>query len=491
MNLKSFAAVLLFAPLGWSQGNVIPDHEQMTGPFATPQDVTKACLECHAQEAEDLFHSRHWNWLGDEFMKDGKLIQLGKQNMINNFCINIRTNEARCTSCHAGYGWKDENFDFNARENMDCLVCHDQTGTYKKFPTDAGYPVFEEDEKLFKDANKIFKKVDLAAVARSTRKPTNENCGTCHFYGGGGHNVKHGDLTKALVNPVFEFDVHMGNTDPAQRQTCVSCHAAENKHDVRGALHSSMAAGKSEFSCLSCHEEKGIHNKRMRSMLNMHAKTIACETCHIPEVAKEYPTKTWWDWSTAGDKAREATKDANGMPLYAWKKGDFVWEKNLKPEYFWHNGTTGMYLLGEKIEPKDGILSINPLMGSYQDPASRISAFKVMRGKQFYDTETMQLLVPHLFGPGGYWKTLDWESSFQDGMEAVGLTYSGKYDAIETEMYWPLYHQVAPAKQAPSCVDCHTKDPAVQGFLDWKKFGYPGDPVKTGRSRLSQGILEW
>jgi hypothetical protein len=50
------------------------------------------------------------------------------------------SNEPRCTSCHAGYGWTDMNYDFTKQDNVDCLACHDNTGTYKKFGTDAGHP---------------------------------------------------------------------------------------------------------------------------------------------------------------------------------------------------------------------------------------------------------------------------------------------------------------------------------------------------------------
>jgi cytochrome c peroxidase len=54
--------------------------------------------------------------------------------------MSIISNEARCTSCHAGYGWKDATFDFTDMTKIDCLVCHDTTGTYKKIPTAAGMP---------------------------------------------------------------------------------------------------------------------------------------------------------------------------------------------------------------------------------------------------------------------------------------------------------------------------------------------------------------
>jgi len=84
----------------------------------------------------------HWTWETDT-AAFGEADVIGKKTQINNFCIGVESNEPRCTSCHTGYGWADDTFDFTAEENVDCLVCHDTTGTYKKFPTDAGYTVSE------------------------------------------------------------------------------------------------------------------------------------------------------------------------------------------------------------------------------------------------------------------------------------------------------------------------------------------------------------
>jgi octaheme c-type cytochrome (tetrathionate reductase family) len=488
--IKVLLVATCLSPLA-TNATTIKEHKEMTGPYATPQEVTRDCIRCHEDEARDLSHSRHWNWEGPAFELGDKTVSLGKRNLLNNYCVAVSSNEPRCTSCHIGFGWKDDNFDLSIMENMDCLVCHDQTGTYKKFPTAAGYPVFKEESKVFPGNKKTYPRVDLLKVALSVAKPRNENCGACHFYGGGGHNVKHGDLTKALVDPTPDIDAHMGNADPEKRQTCISCHAAENKHDVRGALHGSMAAGTNHFGCVACHEGE-VHKKRMRNTLNMHSLTVACETCHIPVVAKKYPTKTWWDWTSAGDKKRKGEKDENGMPLYDWKKGDFKWVKGLKPEYYWYNGRTDYQLLGEKIRlDDDGVMEFNPLMGDHGDAKAKISPFKVMRGKQFKDKNSDLLLVPHLFGKGGYWKTLDWNKAFDDGMKSVGLIYSGEYDTVETRMYWPLFHEVSAARDALKCADCHPKKEGETGLLDWQRLGYPGDPVKTGNSRVNSDIVDW
>ncbi|MFZ1288881.1 MAG: hypothetical protein WAR79_02230 [Melioribacteraceae bacterium] len=142
-----------------SKLNAQEDHtEHIEGPFNSPQEVTANCLECHEGVDAEIMETRHWNWLGNEFQtKHGEKTKFGKQNIINNFCIAVPSNWPRCTSCHISYGWKDETFDFSNGENIDCLVCHDQSGTYTKTPTGAGMP----DEK-----------VDLVVSAQSVGKTT-------------------------------------------------------------------------------------------------------------------------------------------------------------------------------------------------------------------------------------------------------------------------------------------------------------------------------
>ena len=91
-------------------------------------------------------------------------------NTVNNFCISINGNWARCTSCHIGYGWKDANFDFSDTSRIDCLVCHDTTGNYKKPGPAAGMPAgYTGNEKFDK------KPVDLVAVAQSVGTPARRN----------------------------------------------------------------------------------------------------------------------------------------------------------------------------------------------------------------------------------------------------------------------------------------------------------------------------
>ncbi len=75
-----------------------------------------------------------------------------------------------------------------------------------------------------------------------------------------------------------------------------------------------------------------------------------------------------------------------------------------------------------------------------------------------YDTQLKRFVKPKLYGPkgsGAYWSDFSWDKSISAGMTNAGLKYSGKYDFIETEMYWPISHMVSPKEDAMGCVECH------------------------------------
>ena len=425
----------------------VPDHKELVKlpDNPDPVTVTKECLRCHDAAAEDMLSSAHWLWRGPSPFTVGaeKRIDLGKAtNTINNFCVALPSNWPRCTSCHAGYGWKDAGFDFTDKTRMDCLVCHDTTLKYRKAPPAAGMP---------------YPGLDLGEIAQSVGKPSRKTCGDCHFQGGGGDAVKHGDMNGILYYPSRNCDVHMGGMD----FQCHECHKTRN-HKISGRSLS-LPVAEGSRSCEDCHtksphkfhagEGHEGHNI-LNHHLNRHTEHISCMTCHSPVYAKCRPTKTWWDWSKAGDKKRKPQKDKYGMPDYSWMKGEFIWKESAKPTYLWYNGNVKRSIVGDKIHT-DEVIKLTEPVGRFSEKDSRIYPFKPMRGKQMADAVNKQLIVPHLFGPGGYWKTLDWETSFQNGMKAVGLEYSGQYEWVETIMYWGLTHEVMPAANAVGCAQCH------------------------------------
>jgi octaheme c-type cytochrome (tetrathionate reductase family) len=425
------------------------DHTHLIqGPFEDGPSVTKACLECHPDAARHVMATSHWTWLGQEARVPGHPVpvRVGKKNLINNFCVGVQSNWARCTSCHAGYGWADDTFDFSNRENVDCLVCHDRSGTYQKAPEAAGHPA---------------EGVDLLAAARSVGPPTRENCGYCHFRGGGGDAVKHGDLDGSMYFPPERVDVHMGKYD----FSCQDCHRTD-KHNIQGRAMSASIENNNRISCTDCHAEMPHGDERLDS----HTQAVACQTCHIPKMAVAAATKMTWDWSTAGQDLL-----VDDPQLYNMKKGSFTFAKNVNPEYYWYNGSAGRYLQGDRIDPH-GITQINAPLGNIHDPTAKIWPFKVHRGKQIYDAVHRHLLVPKVYGEGGYWTTFNWDHAVRLGCEATGLDYSGQYDFAPTEMYWPLTHMVAAKDKALQCTDCHGED----GRMDWYSLGYVDDPAFRG-----------
>jgi octaheme c-type cytochrome (tetrathionate reductase family) len=419
------------------------DHSKLFAllqPINSPLDATLACLSCHTERGKEVMASSHWNWTRTEYVPGRGIRTIGKKNILNNFCIGVSSNLEGCDSCHAGYGLVDASFNFQDARNIDCLVCHDTTNTYTK--TNRGVPS---------------PSVDLRNVAQHVGRPQRANCGTCHFFGGGGNNVKHGDLEEALFEPSRDLDVHMAS-DGANLQ-CVDCHLAEN-HRMLGKLYSVSSMNRNRSTCEQCHTALPHDD----DLLNEHTLKVACQTCHIPAYARANATKMTWDWSTAGQLQNGQPierKNRDGNLLYASIKGTFTWGKNVTPEYIWFNGTAGHYLLGDSV-PADKPIAINTLYGAYDDPDAKIIPVKIHRARQPYDPVNRILLQPKLYAPakgeGALWREFDWGRSLDAGMRDMGLPYSGQYRFVRTEMTWPVNHMVAPKEKALACTTCHTRE---------------------------------
>ncbi len=450
------------------------DHSifpQLKKRFIKPQEVTAACISCHNGRHTEVMQSTHWNWERTEYIAGKGIRTIGKRNVLNNFCIGISGNEQSCNKCHIGYGYGDNKFNFKDSLNVDCLACHDNTSTYTKASGGAGMP----------DTS-----VDLRNVAQHVGKPLRTNCGTCHFFGGGGNNVKHGDLEKALFDPTRDVDVHMASEGSDMQ--CVDCHTAR-KHQMLGKMYSLSSMNRNRVECEQCHTQL----PHADDVLNNHTLKVACQSCHIPTYAKVNPTKLRWDWSTAGklkDGQPYEEKDSNGTDIYMSIKGSFVWGKQLKPEYIWFNGTATHYLIGDTLDPSKP-LKINELYGSYDDPDAKIYPVKIHRAKQIYDTENKYLIQPKTFssrpGDGGYWKEFDWNRAAEAGMKLVSLPYSGKYGFVETEMYWPINHMVSPKNATVQCKECHTRDGGRLAKLGG--FYMPGRDYNSWVEYLGGGAL--
>jgi len=450
------------------------DHsrfEVLKKKFRKAKDITKACLTCHNEGAKQIHKTKHWKW---DFTQPSTGQKLGARNVINNFFMSTASNEASCSHCHIGSGWRGNKFNFKREENVDCLTCHDTTGKYafKKFHTARGncHVCHEEVPETPGDKKHI---TDLNEVALNVGPTSRRTCGSCHFMGGGGINVKHGDLDSSLTQPNYELDVHM-DAD-GLNFTCTNCHSTD-QHAVRGSRYEkeindingiTTPSRKSErrSSCRSCHGDRPMKNDK----LNDHTDKIACQTCHIPTIARGgYATKTRWDWSTSGKMGEDGkpflTKDDRGNVIYSTQKGGATWAENLVPDYIWSNGTAKYTLLNDKIDPTKTV-PINRFMGGTHDPQSRISPVKRSTSKQPFDAGNNTLVAVNMFAlhrsakdKNAYWRNLDWKRAITKGMKTARQKFSGEVGFVETEMIWPVTHMVAPASKALGCVDCHSKD---------------------------------
>jgi len=461
-----------------------PDHSTLVTLRDKPraQEVTRSCLRCHPKAGQDLLNTAHWNWKGYSPTLKGyeHRIDISLTLMVNNACIAIGPNLQECASCHIGYGWVDSSYNFSDPANIDCLVCHDTTGLYRKDIGKGGLP----DPAL-----------NLAEIARRVGRPSRRACGSCHFVSGGTPYTKHGDLEAAMADPSPGLDQHMGTLE----MRCQDCHTT-TAHRIAG-MSMSAPAVEGRVSCEKCHgpTPHGVAGMLSRH-LDDHIRSVACETCHIPSIARAAPTLLRRDYSQAGQD-RDVTLDEHGMPQYDKKFGTLTWGKDLVPAYLWYDGTRNASLVGDKIDASD-IVILNAPVGEKRNPAARIFPFQTHAAVQPYDTGNSILAVPKLLDD--FWKNFNWSTAIDAGMKRAGVPYSGQYDFVETRMYSSIHHEVVPAKQALGCSDCHSSEaitctrchknaagmdlpehrravyPDVKNRIDFKALGYPDDPALVG-----------
>ena len=420
--------------------------------FRSGPEVTEACLSCHSEAAAQFHETIHWTWLAP---KNENGAQMGKAGLsLNNYCISANNMKDKgCMGCHPGWG--------NETEAVNCLVCHGQKQlNWEEAFEDMNAFLQETDEDSKALAAEI--SAEIQSAVQQVGRPTRKNCGDCHFKGGGGDGVKHGDLDTSLTNPNKALDVHMGVD--GQNFDCVRCHTTV-VHNVAGRIYTAPASTHrkslieddltSKITCESCHSSTP---HKAGSKANDHTDKVACQSCHIPTFARVNPTKMSWDWSKSGklnDKGKPfKNKGAFGKYDYLTIKGEMRWDKDVEPEYFWFNGSIKSLTAADTIDPGQ-IVPLSHPVGDRGDENSRIFPFKVHRGVQPYDKIHNRLLTPMLSGPDGYWKTLDWQRALAAGGETLGLEFSGEFDFVESTYVYPTTHMVAPKENSLTCTECH------------------------------------
>ncbi len=331
MNTSSFLAKTNYSHIKYFRDAGIRQYE---GP--------KTCLKCHEEMAvrkpdgstekvntmEDVLNSVHfkfqrmaagfstYGYNGKKVNEEGRPIPVGK---IDRACgipgsfswtgwaaliaskpdsLNgaVVYRSEGCGACHIGGNYQPATEDMmpfgnvpsSAKEGIDCLICHSQA-------YDMNYKYVIKD-----DVGYRWNQDRTMRAAMTVTKPTNENCLNCHQHNMGGdtyaNNVSAKNLgykNKRIIhegskrgNPFSpEDDVHY-----AAGIQCIDCHIPEGHKIPRGNKGTDLVAndlpGKA-VACENCHTSAPhTKNELTRVILNGHVARIACETCHIKNLAK-------------------------------------------------------------------------------------------------------------------------------------------------------------------------------------------------------------
>jgi hypothetical protein len=426
---------------------------------------TKTCLQCHQKEAENFFHSQHYQWQGEApQIINSRHRKLGKINTINDFCTNPQANwiglvtnsrgeplSKGCSACHPGWGkLPTEEMSPEQLENIDCLICH--AAGYRRDLVEIGEKQYEWRPMLWKN------KDGLDSVSKRISLPKRAMCLRCHSSSGGGPNWKRGDLEYKLNDCDSDFDVHMASN--GLNLQCVSCHAGED-HRVRGR-GTDLAGTDFPSKPLSC-DNRECHGPTPHKamVLNHHLERIYCTTCHISRFAKEDATDMVRDWSKPAYHP-ETDKYTATITL----------AKDVKPVYAWYNGTTKAQLPAEPaLIRSDGTVGIMIPQGLIGDPKSKIYAFKLHRGKLPVLNDrnwVVPIVVEEFFVDGKI------DPAVRNAAKDLYKIENAQYSWKETVRYMGLFHEVQPASKALQCLDCH----GPEGRMEWKNLGYNSDPLQ-------------
>jgi hypothetical protein len=431
--IRILTAALILIPIiaRTSFGAVIPEHQNIAwqGPAT--------CLQCHQTQAQQVFHSVHYQWLGDTpYMTNGPLSQ-GKLDVgVNSYCINTTGNWAGCGACHVGLGARPEPQLSQAQlENIDCLICHQDN--YKRKKVNG---VFVPDTGLMT--------ISIDQAAQTVHRPTRKSCLQCHAKGGGGDNYKRGDMAIAHgVTADRNFDVHMATT--GANLACQACHTVEQHHFAGRGSDLRQTDLDQEMTCTKCHANKALTTGHTNSVIGRHVARVACQTCHIATYARDAAdtaanemTETHRDWRTPHVTASGAIHPTPTMA------------GNLTPRYAWWNGTSSSYLLFDDAvyDPQTGRIPTSRPVGDINEFPSKLYPFKYKTATQPLATVPNQLLA---LDTSVYFSTGNVQSAIQSGLVNMGYQPNASYSWVETDTMQLLTHEVAPASAGLACTACH------------------------------------
>lgn len=410
---------------------------------------TKTCLECHDTLGQEVALSLHYQlrtetppvegvdkgrsegMLGSASAAANTIADSNWLTLVQPTGAGKAAQPGGCGRCHIGLGARPNPVDrLTAADhaNIDCLICHgpDYQRTVVKEIIKHQMKIRGGDEVRYKMAPAPG--VDILKVVQNVKKPTPEMCLRCHAFAGGGPNYQDG------VVPTADSDVHF-----SMGMNCTECHTTKQHKIAGGGDLKGHELKDVKVSCDNCHSLTP-HKGEKADFLNRHVARIACQSCHIPAIARDatMPTLIERDWT------KPVLDPKTGLYGPALKTAS-----NVRPEYLWWNGT---------------MQANNEPAGGKRDPKSKVYPWKRTRFTLIADSATGK---PVAIKSAVYAATGDPAAAAVKGMVETKQQYSGEWKGVQESTLSVINHQVAPKSESLQCDVCHSEET----ILDFKALG--------------------
>ncbi len=491
VDMRGCVAVFgfIFALSGSAYGQQIPAppqewvHPGDRAIKAGGYEGAQTCLMCHPKALDEIAHTAHWNLASPvrnvQGLPDGSM-----WGMVNRECAlagstsganwvaatngKASVQAAGCGLCHVGAlpappmpGQPATEAQLNT---VDCLVCHAKTYDWQERAT------------LVKDATGVHwgQDTSLAAALSITKTPTTEACQRCHEHALS-EDYKRGTPFTA------DNDVHA-----KAGVTCIQCHVTQNHLVAKGQNESDMIANDLPdvaVTCSKCHGE-APHKGANADRLNAHISKVACQTCHIPEVAGIF----YENWGTpVKDDIHGPVSELSkyndipsihglyvptdsimkGHPSYVWRVSNIADAKDAQSWMAF--ATSNISIPGAQIFPVRALTQVmlfDKNLKMWQMP-----------GMAFIKDNPQMAEFPMLLAPNRevYNKTGDVKAAIDSGMSAMGIKWSGDWMPMQVPgtSYISVNHGIR--ANGPACNSCH----APNGIMDFKALGFTPDQIKA------------
>ncbi|ADI74799.1 conserved hypothetical protein [Methanohalobium evestigatum Z-7303] len=470
----------IYAYVGYSGSDVLDKHYMIDGRWSE-----SVCGGCHynadlnplANDAEQSYHVQ---------------TDMDKWNPLDNFHISEQGKDAWVKEFgpqHPGGGpLKEYGVD------LDCMVCHDQTGEYN----------FDERAEMIRNGN--FEEANEAAWEEAKHELRQEP----HYVG---------SYMLDILTPLpIVTEIHDPVNGAPQRSSCEEyCHSDQVvKTGVNWADEDySECDVHAEESCMECHEtiEHQIGSSTMPAAQEVGAEVQSCQSsgCHegISHGGTVDAHLEFLDCKSCHVTEMPGGESSGGEPLkeFTWKNGtreDTIREANFKPTLEW---TTN-----QSLQSTDKL----PHVADEDDENAELDTYNVITGV-WWDAGINEEVAAN---PNNSTKVGDpippshvrQADSNGDGnvtqKEMRSFSSDGEGpdypNAVlrHVDLYYPINHNIASSdvglseplecddchgvsrtnalqnihfNQSRDCTTCHDKKPA----MDWAALGYEEDPAKT------------